>query len=91
MSYAGTFFGMGTGKVLVIISFMIVGLLIALNRKIIPLSLVFFLTYVGSLFSKGNGKIYTTVLFFIIGLYLSKKLLIYFNKTETSRIIKFFI
>ena len=71
MSYAGTFFGMGKGKILVIIFFMIIGLLIALNRKIIPLSVVFSLTYVGSLFSKGNGKIYTTVLFFLIGLYLS--------------------
>ena len=64
MSYAGTFFGMGIGKILVIISFMIIGLLIALNRKIIPLSFVFLLTYIGSLFSKGNGKIYTTVLYF---------------------------
>ena len=42
MSYAGTFFGMGKGKILVIIFFMIIGLLIALNRKIIPLSIVFF-------------------------------------------------
>ena len=91
MSYAGTFFGMGTGKILVVIFFMIIGLLIALNRKIILLSLVFFLTYVGSLFSKGNGKIYTTVLFFLIGLYLSKKISIYFSKTKSKKIMKLFL
>ena len=91
MSYAGTFFGMGKGKILVIIFFMIIGLLIALNRKIIPLTVIFFLTYVGSLFSKGNGKIYTTVLFFLIGLYLSKKISNYFTSTENSRIFKFFL
>jgi dolichol-phosphate mannosyltransferase len=91
MSYAGTFFGMGKGKVLVIISFMIIGLLIALNRKIIPLSVVFLLTYIGSLFSKGNGKIYTTVLFFLIGFYLSKKISNYFIKTADNRILKFFL
>ena len=73
---------MGKGKILVIIFFMIIGLLIALNRKIIPLSLVFLFTYLGSLFSKGNGKIYTTVLFFLIGLYLSKKLKIYFKNSN---------
>ena len=91
MSYAGTFFGMGKGKILVIISFMIIGLLIALNRKIIPLSFVFLLTYIGSLFSKGNGKIYTTVLFFLIGLYLSKKISNYFIKTTDNRIFKYFL
>ena len=91
MSYAGTFFGMGQGKILVIIFFMIIGLLIALNRKIIPLSLVFSLTYVGSLFSKGNGKIYTTFLFFLIGLYLSKKIPNYFSKTQAKRFMRFFL
>ena len=91
MSYAGTFFGMGIGKILVIISFMIIGLLIALNRKIIPLSFIFLLTYIGSLFSKGNGKIYTTVLFFLIGLYLSKKISNYFIKTADNRIFKYFL
>ena len=91
MSYAGTFFGMGKGKILVIISFMIIGLLIALNRKIIPLSVIFVLTYIGSLFSKGNGKIYTTVLFFLIGLYLSKKISNYFIKTADNRIFKYFL
>ena len=74
MTYAGTFFGMGKGKILVIIFFMIIGLLIALNRKIIPLSLYFYLIYLGSLFSKGNGKNIYNSFIFLIGLYLSKKI-----------------
>ncbi len=89
MGYAGTYFGAGTGKILVIIFFMIIGLIIALNRKIIPLSIIFLLTYVGSLFSKGNGKIYTTVLFFLIGLYFSKKLSNRISKAKNKNILKF--
>ena len=73
MTYLGSHFGMGLGKILVIIFFMITGLLIALSRKIIPLSIVFILIYIGSLFSKGNGKIYSVIIFFILGLWLSKK------------------
>ena len=73
MTYAGSHFGMGMGKILIVILFIIIGLLIALSRRIIPLSIVFGLIYIGSLFSKGNGKIYTVVIFFLLGLYLSKK------------------
>ena len=91
MGYAGTFFGMGKGKILVIIFFMIIGLIIALNRKIIPLSFIFLLTYIGSMFSKGNGKIYTTALFFLIGLYLSKRISNYFIKNKGNQIVKFFL
>jgi len=89
MGYAGTYFGMGLGKVLVIFFFMIVGLLIALNRKIIPLSIIFVLTYFGSLFSKGNGKIYTTVLFFLIGFYFSKRLFNHFKSIKNKSFFKF--
>ena len=73
MTYVGSHFGMGLGKILVVLFFMLIGLLIALSRKIIPLSIVFGLIYIGSLFSKGNGKILTVVIFFLLGLYLSKK------------------
>ncbi len=89
MGYVGTYFGLGLGKILVVIFFMLVGLLIALNRKIIPLSVVFFCIYVGSLFSKGNGKIYTIILFFFIGLYLSNKLIHRFNILKNNQILKF--
>ncbi len=91
MGYAGTFFGMGIGKTLVIIMFMFIGLMIALNRKIVPLSVIFLLTYIGSLFSKGNGKIYTTIIFFMIGLYISNKINLYFSKTNKNLINRFLI
>ena len=42
MTYAGTYFGMGLGKILVVIFFMLIGLMIALNRKIIPLTIITF-------------------------------------------------
>ncbi len=91
MGYVGTYFGLGLGKILVVIFFMLVGLLIALNRKIIPLSVVFFCIYLGSLFSKGNGKIYTIILFFFIGLYLSNKLIHRFKILKNNQIVKFLI
>ena len=74
MTYVGTYFGMGTGKIMVILFFMLIGLMIALNRRILTLSFIFLLLYIGSLFSKGNGKIYTTLGFFILGLYITKKI-----------------
>ena len=89
MTYAGTYFGMGSGKILVILFFMIIGLMIALNRKIIQLSLIFFLIYAGSLFSKGNGRIYTVIIFFLIGLYVSKKIKKYFLMTKSNFITRF--
>ncbi len=91
MTYAGTYFGMGMGKIMVILSFMLIGLMIGLNRKILPLSIIFSLTFIGSLFSKGNGKIYTTVLFFLIGLFISKKITNSFSNLERKSFIKFFI
>ena len=89
MTYAGTYFGMGSGKILVILFFMIIGLKIALNRKIIQLSIIFFLIYAGSLFSKGNGRIYTVIIFFIIALYVSKKIKKYFLITKSNFITRF--
>ncbi len=89
MTYAGTYFGMGSGKILATILFMIIGLMIALNRKIVQLSIIFFLIYAGSLFSKGNGRIYTVVIFFLIGLYLSKKIKKYFLMTKSNFITRF--
>ncbi len=73
MTYVGTYFGMGSGKILAVLLFMIIGLLLSINHKIIPLSIIFFSIFIGSLFSKGNGKIYTVIIFFIIGLYLASK------------------
>ena len=51
MTYAGTYFGMGQGKIMIVGNFYAyVGLMLGINRKIIPLSLIFLSIYVGSLF-----------------------------------------
>jgi glycosyltransferase involved in cell wall biosynthesis len=91
MFYAGTHFGMSIGKIMVIILFILIGLMIALNRKILPLSVIFSLTYIGSLFSKGNGKIYTTVFFFFIGLFVSKKISKYLLRYKSNSFLNFFL
>ncbi len=91
MAYVGSHFGMGSGKILVVIFFMIIGLLIALRRKIMPLSVVFAMIFIGSLFSKGNGKIYTVIIFFLLGLYLSKKTKSFFLKKRKNFIQKLLI
>ena len=88
MVSAGSFFGEGWGKFLSIIFYMIIGLIISLNRKIIPLSLVFIFILVGIFFSKGDGQIYYILIFFIIGLYISKKIDFSFLKIKNSFIKK---
>tara|TARA_Y100001970_G_scaffold60101_1_gene76560 strand:+ start:3241 stop:4272 length:1032 start_codon:yes stop_codon:yes gene_type:complete len=89
MTYVGTYFGMGTGKIMVILFFMLIGLMIALNRRILTLSFIFLLLYIGSLFSKGNGKIYTTLGFFILGLYITKKIRKKLNRFKGKTFLKF--
>ena len=91
MTYVGNHFGSSSGKIFALIFFMLVGLIIALNRKIVPLSIIFFSIYIGSLFSQGNGKIYSVSIFFILGLYLSKKISKFFKKSNDNSIKKFLI
>ena len=91
MTYAGTYFGLGLGKIMITILFAITGMIIGLKRKIIPLTLVFGAIYVGSLFSKGNGRIFPIVLFFIIALIYSKKLSGKLKFIKKNALTKFFI
>ncbi len=91
MIYSGTFFGLGIGKILITIVFAIIGLLIGLKRKILPLSLIFFSIYCGSLFSSGNGRIYPIVLFFFIALYISRKISQKYENLNKNFLVKFFI
>ena len=88
MAYIGSHFGMGIGKDLVIITFVIIGLFIGLHKKILNSSIILFFCYFGSLFSKGNGRIYTVIIFFFIGLYLSKKIKKYFLMTKSNFITR---
>ena len=80
MSYVGSYFGMGNGKVLMIFFFAVCGLFIGLHKKILSSLFIFLFLYLGSLFSYGNGKIYTVLLGFIIGTYISGILAKYIKK-----------
>ena len=70
---------------------MFVGLMMGINRKILPLSLVFLGIYLGSLFSKGNGRIYPILLFFIISFYVSRKISNKYKNKKDNFLLKFFI
>jgi glycosyltransferase involved in cell wall biosynthesis len=73
MTYIGSYFGMGIGNTLITIVFGFVGLLNAIHRKLLSLSLIFLSIYLGSLFSLGNGKIFPILLFYFISLMITKK------------------
>ena len=91
MGYIGSHFGMGTGKILTIISFFILGLFIGLKNKIASSSIIFLFIYLGSLFSKGNGVIFPVLFFFIIGLYISNKTNLIIKNNINNKFINFFI
>ncbi len=91
MTYTGTYFGLGVGKILITIVFSVIGLFIGLQRKILPLSFILFSIYFGSLFSKGNGRIFPILLFFLIALYVSKKISQKYENSNKNILMKFLI
>ena len=91
MTYAGTYFGMGQGKIMIVVIFMLIGLMLGINRKIIPLSLIFLSIYVGSLFSSGNGRIYPIIILFIISFILSKKITNKYKNTKKNSFMKYLL
>jgi len=90
MTYIGSYFGMGIGKTLIIIVFALVGLLNAMHRKLIPLSIIFSCIFIGSLFSSGNGRIYPILVLYFFSLWISKKISKRFNNQD-NYLLKFFI
>jgi len=91
MTYAGTYFGMGLGKIMIVVIFMLIGLMLGVNRKIIPLSLIFLSISVGSLFSSGNGRIYPIIILFIISFVLSKKIANKYKNTKKGSFMKYLL
>ena len=91
MTYAGTYFGMGLGKIMIVGVLMFVGLMLGINRKIIPLSLIFLSTYIGSLFSAGNGRIYPIIIFFILSFILSKKITNKYMNAKKGSFMKYLL
>ena len=91
MTYAGTYFGMGLGKIMIVGVLMFVGLMLGINRKIIPLSLIFLSIYIGSLFSAGNGRIYPIIIFFILSFILSKKITNKYKNAKKGSFMKYLL
>jgi uncharacterized membrane protein required for colicin V production len=91
MTYSGTYFGMGLGKIMIVVIFMLIGLMLGINRKIIPLSLIFLSIFVGSLFSSGNGRIYPIIILFIISFILSKKIAKKYKNTKKGSFMKYLL
>jgi len=74
MTFVGSYFGMGLGKILFMIIFFLAGLIIGLHTKIISTMLIFLFIYLGSQFGNGQGKVLSVLIFFILGIYLVKKI-----------------
>ena len=91
MTFIGTFFGMGTGKIMITAVFAFVGLVNAIHRRILGLSIVFLFIYLGSLFSNGNGRIFPILLFYFFSLWFTKKIFKNIKKIEKNSFLNFFI
>ena len=68
-----------------------VGLMLGINRKIIPLSLIFLSIYIGSLFSAGNVRIYPIIIFFILSFILSKKITNKYKNAKKGSFMKYLL
>jgi len=74
MAFVGSYFGMGTGNLLFIIVFFLIGMIIGLHTKLLSSLSIFLFIYIGSLFGNGQGKVILVFLFFIFGIYIIMKL-----------------
>jgi len=74
MIYVGSYFGMGIGNTLFIITFFLMGLVIGLHTKILSSLSIFLFIYIGSLFGNGQGKVLSVLVFYIIGILIVRKI-----------------
>ena len=91
MSFIGSYFSLGIGKIIVIVILFVIGCFIGLHNKLLPSAIILIFSYFGSLFSSGNGKIITVALAFFIGIFLSKKIKSLLDYNSRNRFIKFFV
>ena len=82
MSYVGSYFGMGNGKILFVIIFFIFGLIIGINYKLIPTTIIFLFIFLGSFFGNGNGTTLSILVFFILSIFFNRYLKKLFLKTK---------
>ena len=84
MAFVGSYFGMGLGNLLFMISFFILGTIIGIKFKILSSTLIFLSIYFGSFFGKGNGTSLSVLIFFIIGIFLARYLKKYFLNSKIN-------
>jgi len=84
MAYAGSYFGLGLGKTLFIITYFVIGLFVGLKNKLLTSSIIFLFIYLGSFIGKGWGKGLAVILFFILGIYFASKIKIFINKKTNN-------
>ena len=89
--YSATFFTNGNFKYLLMIFLAPIGLMLGINRRIIPLSILFLLMYIGNIINFSEYKIHILLVFFIFGFFVSKKITNYFKKTKKSFLMKLLI
>ena len=82
MSYVGSYFGMGNGKILFVIIFFIFGAIIGINFKLISTTIIFLFIYLGSFFGNGNGTTLSILVFFILSIFFNRYLNKLFQKTK---------
>ena len=68
-----------------------IGLMLGINRRIIPLTILFLLVYIGHSLNATEYKTHILVIFFITGFFISKKISNYFKKIKKNFIMKFLI
>jgi len=74
MTFVGSFFGMGLGNTLLMITCFLTGLIIGVQTMVISSLSIFLFIYLGSLFGGGQGKVLSVLVFFILGIYLVRRI-----------------
>tara|TARA_Y100001970_G_scaffold105870_1_gene132643 strand:- start:32391 stop:33422 length:1032 start_codon:yes stop_codon:yes gene_type:complete len=87
MAYVGSHFGMGTGNILFIILFSIIGSIIGFNFYFFTSSLIFLFIYIGSLFGEIHTKTLSVLIFFIIGIIIARYVKKKFLNSKLSKLI----
>ena len=82
MSFVGSYFGMGNGKIIFVIIFFIFGLIIGINYKLFPTTIIFLFILLGSFFGNGNGTTLSILVFFILSIFFNRHLKKIFLKTK---------
>ena len=81
----------GVTKILFGLFFPLAGLILALNRKIISISIIAFFLYIGKLFIHGSMKVYLILSIYFLSIFLSDLLIKKLLKLKKYKNLNFFI